>query len=163
VNGVQHAIEQLHQGETALVGQLRELAGRHSDEAEIRHVSHDIARWSREHVRMLAEHGQRRGIDLDTEAEGGQPGPLHRLRGAVAGVVGTGTAPGLALLDDLAEAYLAASRNSLGWEMLAQVAQAKRDEDLLALATRCHPQTLRQLRWANTMIKTQAPQILASL
>jgi hypothetical protein len=44
--------------------------------------------------------------------------------------------------------------------MLAQVAQAAKDTDLLDLAAACHPQTLRQLRWTNTMIKTLSPQLL---
>ena len=35
--------------------------------------------------------------------------------------------------------------------------------DLLALASSCHPQTLRQIRWANTMIKTLSPQVLSNL
>ncbi|WP_167407412.1 hypothetical protein [Streptomyces swartbergensis] len=30
----------------------------------------------------------------------------------------------------------------------------------LALVTDCHPQTLRQLRWTNTMIKALAPELL---
>lgn len=47
--------------------------------------------------------------------------------------------------------------------MLAQVAQATRDERLLALAGDCHPQTLRQLRWTNTMIKILAAQLLTSV
>lgn len=29
-------------------------------------------------------------------------------------------------------------------------------------ATACHPQTLRQMRWTNTLIKTHSPQLLAS-
>ncbi|GGW77921.1 hypothetical protein [Streptomyces caelestis] len=44
--------------------------------------------------------------------------------------------------------------------MLAQAAQATLDERLLALVTDCHPQTLRQLRWSNTMIRALAPQLL---
>jgi hypothetical protein len=47
--------------------------------------------------------------------------------------------------------------------MLAQVAQAKHERELLALSQECHPQTLRQIRWANTMIKTLSPQVLAML
>lgn len=37
------------------------------------------------------------------------------------------------------------------------------DEDLQSLAAACHPQTLRQMRWTNTMIKELSPQILTSL
>jgi hypothetical protein len=46
--------------------------------------------------------------------------------------------------------------------MLAQAAQATGADDLLALATACHPQTLRQMRWTNTLIKTHSLQLLAS-
>ncbi|NUP38990.1 MAG: hypothetical protein HOY76_18725 [Streptomyces sp.] len=37
------------------------------------------------------------------------------------------------------------------------------DDDLVSLAAACHPQTLRQMRWTNTMIKELSPQILTSL
>jgi hypothetical protein len=37
-----------------------------------------------------------------------------------------------------------------------------RDAELLGLATDCHPQTLRQLRWANGKIKELAPQALVA-
>jgi hypothetical protein len=47
--------------------------------------------------------------------------------------------------------------------MLAQAAQASRDGGLLDLAAACHPQTLRQMRWTNTMIKNLSPQLLTSL
>ncbi|WP_217242162.1 hypothetical protein [Streptomyces sp. AC555_RSS877] len=46
--------------------------------------------------------------------------------------------------------------------MLAQVAQATSDDRLLGLAGSCHPRTLRQMRWTNTMIKELSPQLLAS-
>ena len=69
----------------------------------------------------------------------------------------------MALLDDLQSLYLMASETSLAWEMLAQHAQAKRERDFLELSAACHPQTLRQVRWANTMLKTVSPQVLASM
>jgi hypothetical protein len=78
-------------------------------------------------------------------------------------VTGSRPDPGLLLLRDLREVHLAAAHNSLHWEMLAQVAQASKDTRLLALASSCHPQTLRQMRWTNTMIKDLSPQVLTSL
>jgi hypothetical protein len=45
----------------------------------------------------------------------------------------------------------------------AQAAQASRDGGLLDLASTRHPQTLRQMRWTNTMIKTLSPRIRTSL
>ncbi|WP_408059088.1 hypothetical protein [Streptomyces canus] len=77
---------------------------------------------------------------------------------------GEGEGPeGLVLLRDLRALHLAATENSLHWEMLAQTAQATRDERLLELASACHPQTLRQMRWTNTLIKQLSPQVLTSL
>lgn len=38
----------------------------------------------------------------------------------------------------------------------------EKDEELLDLAQRCHPQTLRQQRWTNAMIKVVSPQVLTS-
>jgi hypothetical protein len=46
--------------------------------------------------------------------------------------------------------------------MLAQAAQATRDQELLELVSSCRPRTLRQMRWTNTMIKVLSPQLLVS-
>jgi hypothetical protein len=54
---------------------------------------------------------------------------------------------------------------SLDWEILAQPAQAARatkDRELLALAQRCLPQTLRQARWASAKLKETSAQVLVS-
>ncbi|WP_436845972.1 hypothetical protein [Streptomyces tibetensis] len=64
---------------------------------------------------------------------------------------------------DLYDLHPPAARNSLHWEMLAQVARATRDEQLLTLVGDCHPQTLRQLRWTHTMVKILAPQLLSGV
>jgi hypothetical protein len=92
-----------------------------------------------------------------------RPGGLAALREKASEALGRRPATGLLLLHDLRDLHLAAARNSLHWEMLAQAAQATRDERLLALVTDCHPQTLRQLRWTNTEIKILAPQVLTSV
>jgi hypothetical protein len=57
--------------------------------------------------------------------------------------------------------HVTAAGVSVDWELLGQAAQATKDSELLALTQRCHPQTLRQMRWANAMLKTLSPQILA--
>ena len=69
--------------------------------------------------------------------------------------------PGFLLLVDLRHLHRIAAGASLDWELLAQGAQAVRDTELLDLAMRCHPQTLRQMRWANAMLKELSPQILS--
>lgn len=66
------------------------------------------------------------------------------------------------LLADLRRLHRRAAGVSLDWELLAQVAQSLRHRDLLTLTQRCHPQTLRQLRWTNAQLKVVSPQILSS-
>jgi hypothetical protein len=50
----------------------------------------------------------------------------------------------------------------LDWELLAQAAQAMKKQPLVQLAADCHPQTLRQMRWANAHLKVTSPQVIAS-
>jgi len=46
-------------------------------------------------------------------------------------------------------------------ELLAQGAQGVKEKELLVLGERCHPQSLRQARWANPHLTVTSPQILA--
>jgi hypothetical protein len=162
MNGFHYTLNRVHSGENEMHKMLLRAAEVHHTEHEVHHVARDLAAWSAEHVRHLAEHAERLGIDLDDEADA--PSALtERLRATTAKLIGHRPEPGLLLLHDFRNIYLQGSDNSLHWEMLAQFAQAKHERDLLALTEECHPQTLRQIRWANTMLKTQSPQILASL
>ncbi|NBH11569.1 hypothetical protein [Amycolatopsis sp. SID8362] len=155
------AIRELHRSETALARDLVKVADRHAAEHEIHHVAHDLARWSREHVRDLAEAA--RGYDVELSAEVTPPsGPLEAIRATVAELTGRRPEPGLVLLADLRRLHRKAAGVSLDWELLAQGAQAVKDPDLLGLAGRCHPRTLRQLKWTNAMLKILSPQVLAS-
>ncbi|MFF5638790.1 hypothetical protein [Streptomyces sp. NPDC012825] len=188
MNGVTLVLRALHQGERDLVDGLVALAERHRAEHEVHHVATDVATWSREHVRRLADTAAHYGLDLDgpdsgdPDSEGpdsdgpdlrgpgldGPPGGsspdlFAAPRKKAPDPAGGPSDPGLLLLRDLREAHLAAAHNSLHWEMLAQAAQALRDHRLLALASFCHPRTLRQMRWTNTMIKNLSPQLLTSL
>jgi len=70
---------------------------------------------------------------------------------------GTDPSPGLLLLADLRRTHRLAAGVSLDWELLAQGAQAAKDSELLSLASCCHPETLRQMRWANAMLKELSP------
>ncbi|MFJ8778026.1 hypothetical protein [Streptomyces sp. NPDC102476] len=148
-DGIAHTLRALHHGERRLARDLAAVAERHAEEHEVHHVATDLADWSREHADRLAEHAAGEGLRLDDTAEPSSD---------------EGEGPqGLLLLRDLRDLHLAATENSLHWEMLAQAAQATRDERLLGLASACHPQTLRQLRWTNTLIKQLSPQLLTSL
>ncbi|MFH9862004.1 hypothetical protein [Streptomyces sp. NPDC017202] len=162
MNGIALTLRALHHGEKHLAGQLTTVAERHRADHEIHHVATDLAAWSREHVRRLADAGPAHGLDLGDFAGTSAPGVLPTLREKAAEAVGHRPEPGLLLLRDLRQLHLDATGNSLHWEMLAQAAQATRDDGLLALTAACHPQTLRQMRWTNTMIKILSPQILTS-
>jgi hypothetical protein len=158
--GLEYALRRVHAGEQDVVGQLARIAERHRAEPEVHHVSRDLARWSRANLAALADAADQYGVRLDPEPD--EPGAVRHALDALAART-PGRAASLAVLEDLRDLYLAASEASLAWEMLAQHAQARRERDLLELVSRCHPQTLRQIRWANTMIKTLCPQALASL
>ncbi|GHF40562.1 hypothetical protein FHX82_004842 [Amycolatopsis bartoniae] len=152
------ALRELHRSERSLARELLTVSDRHHAEHEIHHVARDLAGWSRNHTTALAEAGRRYGVRLSDEAAK-TSGVLAPVRTALSDLTRTRAEPGLLLLADLRRKAVGVS---LDWELLAQGAQAVKDPELLALAQRCHPETLRQLKWANAMLKTLSPQVLAS-
>ncbi|MET9394927.1 hypothetical protein ABZY20_31715 [Streptomyces sp. NPDC006624] len=163
MSGIGTTLRLLHDGERDLEQDLLAAAARHRTDHEFHHVALDVARWSREHAARLADTGREHGLDLSGPREDPSPGALAALREKASEALGRRPATALLLLHDLRDLHLAAARNSLYWEMLAQTAQATRDQRLLALTGACHPQTLRQMRWTNTMIKVLSPQLLSSV
>jgi len=160
-DGTADAIETVHEAEVRLLRDLEALSNQHATDHEIHHVARDLAAWSREHVGRLAVAGQAHGLDLDTD-----PGHRQELAGAVkragAEFLGRRPEPAILLLTDLRDLHLRIAEVSLDWEILAQVAQATEDDDLQQLASTCHAQTLRQLRWTNTHVKELAAQALTA-
>ncbi|MDX3092841.1 MULTISPECIES: hypothetical protein [Streptomyces] len=163
MKGVTLTLRVLHSGERHMVRQLTAVAERHRVEHEVHHVALDLAGWSRTHVQRLADAAAHHGVDLDESAATPLPHLLSMLVEKASEAAGRRPEPGLLLLRDVRELHLAAAENSLHWEMLAQTAQASRDGALLDVVSACHPETLRQMRWTNTMIKTLSAQILTSL
>jgi hypothetical protein len=161
-NGVTLTLRALHDAESDLVRDFSRAAERHATDHEFFHGATDMARWSREHVRKLAMTGKLWELELSEEPATTE-GPLSALREKTAQMLGRRPEPALLLLNDLRDLHLAATDISLRWEMLAQTAQALRDDELLALASSCHPETLRQMRWSDTLIKQLSPQALTAL
>jgi hypothetical protein len=160
-NKIGMALKQLHGAENDLAVTLLRLSDTHKAEHEVFHVARDLARWSQEHVRAVAAAGHGYGVDLDPEP--GDPwGPLSRVLQVGSEALGHRPEPGLLLLAGLRHVHVTAAGVSLDWEILAQTAQAIKDDDLLALSQQHHPQTLRQLRWANAKLKESAPQVMTS-
>lgn len=155
------AIEELHRSEDHLARALLAMSDRHKADHEVFHVARVIAAWSQDHVVQLARIGHDHGLDL-SEEPADDPGLLAGVRQWGAELIGRRPEPGVLLLADLRHIYREASGTSLDWELLAQGAQAARDRGLLELSERCHPQTLRQARWANAKLKEASPQVLAS-
>lgn len=160
-NKVGAAIEELHRSENDLAGALLNLSDQQKVDHEVFYVARDIAGWSREHVRELARVGRDYGLDLDPDAED-ESTLLARAKQKGAELLGRYHEPALLLLADLRHIHKMAAGVSLDWEVLAQTAQAMEDRELLALSKDCHPQTLRQLRWANAKVKETAAQIMVT-
>jgi hypothetical protein len=152
------AIEELHRSENHLARALLSLSDRHKADHEVFYVARDIARWSQRHVAELARIGTDHGLDLDPEPAS-EPGVLETVQQATSDLLGRRPEPGLLLLADLRHIHREAAGVSLDWELLAQGARRR---ELLELAQRCHPDTLRQMRWANAKLQESATQALVS-
>ena len=151
---------ELSRAEHNLCDGLHAIAARHKADSDIHHIALDLAKWSENHIRELSEYGNghkprlsalRWPVAASTRIQEWMSEPLRRR-----------PEPALLLLADLRRIHLMAAGVSLDWELLAQTAQAAKDESLLELASRCHPETLRQMRWANAMIKELSPQVLTN-
>lgn len=155
------SVEELHRSENDLAGALLNLADQQKVDHEIHHVARDIARWSQEHVRLLAEVGGDYGLSLDPDPKE-SVGLVAAVKHKGSELMGRHHSPTLLLLADLRHVHREAAGVYLDWEVLAQTAQALQDTELLGLAEACHPQTLRQMRWANAKVKETAAQIMVT-
>jgi hypothetical protein len=154
------ALRELHRSEVRLARSLDAIASRHHNDHGIYHVALDLGLWSREHVELIAEAGQRYGLKLRTHPR--ITAITESVQAWVSDRLGRRPETGVLLLADLRRLHRLAAGVSLDWELLAQGAQGVKDMDLLELCERCHPQSLRQMRWANAMLKELSPQALAN-
>lgn len=154
-------LQEMHRSENDLAHHLLVISERHKVDHEIYHLARDLARWSQQHVRDIAGIARNYGQDLDPEPRG-EAGLMEALREKGSELMGRRPETGMLLLRDLRELYLKACGVSADWELLAQAAQGMKDKDLLALAEKCHPQTIRQMKWANGKLKESATQVLVS-
>jgi hypothetical protein len=160
-NNVGLAIAELHRAENDLAEELLRASDRHKVDHDIFYLGRDLAKWSQAHVEKLAEHGRNYGVQLDADAVG-DSSLLASIRQKSAELLGGHHDPALLLLKDLRDIHRMAAGVSLDWEVLAQTAQALKDQELLSLCQECHPQTLRQLRWANASLKANAAQVMVT-
>ena len=154
-------LKELHRSENELVHALLHVSERHKVDHEVYYLARDLAGWSKEHLRELAAIAKDYGQDLDPEPAD-ETGLGRKLREKGSELLGREKEAGLLLLEDLREIYLKSSGVSLDWEMLAQAAQGIKHTDLLEVTKRCHPETLRQAKWANAKLKESSTQVLIS-
>jgi len=160
-NKVGAAIEELHRAERGLAGALLNLSDQQRADHEVFHVARDLAGWSQEHIRGLAEVG--RAYDLDLDPSPVEPsGLLAGAKQKGSELMGRFHEPGLLLLADLRHVHREAAGVSLDWDVLGQTAKALKDADLQAVAESCHPQTVRQMKWAEAKVKEASAQIMVT-
>lgn len=161
-NKVGAAIEELHRSENDLARELISVSDQQKVDHEVFYVARDIARWSQEHVRDLARVGADYGVDLDPEPED-ESSMLAKVKQKGSELTaGRHHNLSVLLLADLRRIHRMAAGVSLDWEILAQTAQGMKDTELLGITKKCHPETLRQLRWANAKLKEASAQIMVT-
>jgi hypothetical protein len=186
------AIQQVRSAEQALAEELRKVGERHKTDQEVYHLTRTLADISRRNVEELAPFQERYPISGATGTGAGEGGSglfgklrekgselveavspgsvpsggpsdlLDKAREKGSEMVGRRPESGLLLLRDLRKLYALASEASIDWVIPGQGAQAAKDRELLQATKDCHPDTLRTLKWTNTMIKHVSPQVLTS-
>ncbi|KUI25414.1 hypothetical protein [Mycobacterium sp. GA-2829] len=154
------ALREVHRSELRLARLLDAIAARHHSDHGIHHVATDLAVWSREHVALTAQAGRRYGVRLRERPR--TAALTEPVQAWLSDRLARRPEPGLLLLADLRRLHRVAAGVSLDWELIAQGAQALKDQELIELTQRCHPQSLRQMRWANAMLKELSAQALTS-
>lgn len=183
------AIQQVRSAEKDLADELHRVSERHKTDHEVYYVTKKLEKMSRSHVEELVRYDDRyrvsaapgggqqggqsgqsgllgslweKGSDLLETAREEGSGLLDPVREKGSELVGQRPESGLLLLRDLRKLSILASEVSVNWVILGQGAQAVKDGELLGTVKECHAQNLRQMKWANTMIKHIAPQVLTS-
>jgi hypothetical protein len=119
----------------------------HSRDAGVYFVCRLLSGQCAEHVAALAPVCDRYGPGSDPERL-----DVPRVPHAREGELG--------LLRDLQDLHTLATFVGSTWLVVSQTAQGLRDDELLALAKRCSAQTTGQVKWAQSQLKSIAPQAL---
>ena len=154
-------LRELHRSENDLAHELLKASEHNKVDQEMYHLARDLAGWSQRHIPLIAGAAHRYGEDLNPEPET-ELKMLERIRESTSDLIGGRSDASLLMLRDLRLIYTKASGVSTDWEMLAQAAQGIKHTGLLAVTKKCHPDTLRQMRWANTKLKESSTQVLLS-
>ena len=144
-----HYVGLLHRSQVELGKAFAEVADAHSDEVDVFHTCHKLAKECERHAEQLEPYAERYGEDADDEPE--------RLHGELFQGTREG---GLGLLRDLHDLYLMAAECDVAWTLVGQGAQGARDTELLEVVHDCEGETATQMQWLLTRMKQAAPQAL---
>ena len=141
--GLGEVLEDLYEAEVGLHLELERVSERHRADAEVAGGLRALSRWSERHVENLAAAGRRCGLALG--------GPLHSADQP--DVAGHGSPHAGGLVGDLRQVFGDASLVQLDWEVVAEVARAHQNRELLAVAEHSIVETQRLLTWVETRLK----------
>jgi hypothetical protein len=154
MNKIGTLIEQLHDAELGLADDYRKVGERHAAEHELWYGCHSLAEQCEGRAAELRKAGERYGERIGEPHESEMLRNLMaHVRHATADLVGRSATTGLLMLRDLRHLYTAAEEVSFYWIALGQVAQAKRDAELLETVDVLHRQLLTQVKWLKTRVK----------
>lgn len=156
------AISDVQSAETGMAKELRSIGERHAVEHDLYHLGHTLARQCAEHLERLAPFADRYGAGRADAGVGESPSVLETLRRKSGELLGRSETAGLLLLRDLRNLYLTAQEAEIAWVILAQTAQAIRDQQLLQTVRSCQEDAEARVKWLRTRIKESAPQVLAT-
>lgn len=139
----------LHQSETGLAEGFRKVGEAHSQEVDIYHLTHTLAKQCEQHAEKLKPFVDRYGE--------GKPEEPEQLYHEFFDQTRSGS---LGLLRDMQDLYLMASACDISWAMIGQAAQGVRDRELLEVVNSCENETANQMKWIRTRMKVAAPQTL---
>lgn len=144
-----HYLGLLHKSQLELRDAYRDIGRAHAAEADVFHITEQLAADCDDQAEQLKPFVDRYGEDAPDE-----PDRLHSelFRGSRTG--------GLGLLRDLHDLYLMAAECDMAWTLIGQAAQGARDDELLAIVQRCEGDTAMQMKWLRTRMKQAAPQAL---
>jgi erythromycin esterase-like protein len=154
---------QLHDAETDLAAEFREVAQRQAAEHDVFYLCQTLAQQCDDQAQQVRSMAERFDHDISAPDDQGQvSNVMSALRRKTSELMGRRPEAGMLLLRDLRQLYLMAEEANVHWIALGQVAQAVRDHDLLGQVSLLHKQTLTQIKWIKTRLREATPQVLCT-
>lgn len=157
VTKLEGAVGEAHGEIEDLADEVRRLGERHTADHDVLHVTRTLGRLLDDAAAALAGHVGESTREPDHDRSGG---PLAPLREKASELLGSRPAAGALLLADLRRLLDGCGHASVTCVLVAQGAQAARDDALLAAVGSAHEGVLRTHRWALTRLKVTAPHVL---